>query len=67
VARVAPTYQAPKKRDREALMQIGESKIFGTYLERTPRSRELFEAARVHLPGGSTRMTLFHKPYRGGN
>jgi glutamate-1-semialdehyde 2,1-aminomutase len=63
VARVAPTYQAPKKRDRKALMQIGESKIFGTYLERTPRSRELFEAARVHLPGGSTRMTLFHKPY----
>lgn len=44
-------------------MQISESSIFRTYLEQTPRSRELFESARAHLPGGSTRMTLFHRPY----
>jgi len=44
-------------------MQISGSSIFRTYLELTPRSRELFEMARAHLPGGSTRMTLWHKPY----
>jgi glutamate-1-semialdehyde 2,1-aminomutase len=44
-------------------MQIPQSSIFRTYLELTPRSRDLFESARAHLPGGSTRMTLFHKPY----
>lgn len=44
-------------------MQVSESVIFRTYLEQTPRSRELFNAASRHLPGGSTRMTLFHKPY----
>ena len=44
-------------------MQVSDSSIFRTYLEQTPRSRELFESARAHLPGGSTRMTLFHRPY----
>ena len=44
-------------------MQVSDSSIFRTYLEQTPRSRDLFESARAHLPGGSTRMTLFHRPY----
>lgn len=44
-------------------MEVSESGIFRTYLEKSPRSRELFAAASRHLPGGSTRMTLFHKPY----
>jgi glutamate-1-semialdehyde 2,1-aminomutase len=44
-------------------MQVSDSSIFRAYLEQTPRSRELFESARAHLPGGSTRMTLFHRPY----
>ncbi|OGA13900.1 MAG: hypothetical protein A3H32_16085 [Betaproteobacteria bacterium RIFCSPLOWO2_02_FULL_63_19] len=44
-------------------MQVSESGIYRTYLEQTPRSRALFESACPHLPGGSTRMTLFHKPY----
>ena len=44
-------------------MQVSESVIYRTYLQQTPRSRALFESASRHLPGGSTRMTLFHKPY----
>jgi glutamate-1-semialdehyde 2,1-aminomutase len=44
-------------------MQVSESGVFGTYLKQTPRSRTLFESASHHLPGGSTRMTLFHRPY----
>lgn len=44
-------------------MNVSESRIYRTYLEQTPRSRALFESASQHLPGGSTRMTLYHKPY----
>ncbi len=33
------------------------------YLERTPRSRELFERAIRSLPGGSTRTTVYTAPY----
>lgn len=44
-------------------MQVSKSGIYRAYLEKTPRSCALFDAASRHLPGGSTRMTLFHKPY----
>lgn len=44
-------------------MKVSESGIYRAYYEQTPRSRALFESASRHLPGGSTRMTLFHKPY----
>ncbi len=44
-------------------MRVSESVVFRNYLEQTQRSRTLFETASQHLPGGSTRMTLFHKPY----
>lgn len=33
------------------------------YLERTPKSREAFERAKLILPGGSTREVIFHRPY----
>lgn len=44
-------------------MQLAESGIYRTYLEQTSRSRAMFESAGRHLPGGSTRMTLYHRPY----
>jgi glutamate-1-semialdehyde 2,1-aminomutase len=33
------------------------------YRSRTPRSRELHERARRRMPGGSTRTTVYFKPY----
>jgi glutamate-1-semialdehyde 2,1-aminomutase len=33
------------------------------YLERTPKSRALYERARESLPGGNTRLTTFYSPY----
>src|SRR5262245_16543125 len=58
-----PQIQQHANCGREDVMQVSDSSIFRTYLEQTPRSRELSESARAHLPGGSTRMTLFHRPY----
>jgi glutamate-1-semialdehyde 2,1-aminomutase len=37
--------------------------LIDDYLERTPRSRELFERATRSLPGGSTRTTVYTAPY----
>lgn len=33
------------------------------YVERTDRSRALYDRARERLPGGNTRTTVFHQPY----
>jgi len=33
------------------------------YLEKTPKSRALYERARESLPGGNTRLTTFYSPY----
>jgi glutamate-1-semialdehyde 2,1-aminomutase len=33
------------------------------YEARTPRSREVFERLRAHLPGGETRTITFYRPY----
>jgi len=44
-------------------MQVSEAGVYRTYIEKTPRSRALFASASRHLPGGSTRMTIYHKPY----
>ncbi|MHB8674497.1 MAG: aspartate aminotransferase family protein [Candidatus Limnocylindrales bacterium] len=37
--------------------------LLDAYLERTPRSCELFERATRSLPGGSTRTTVYSAPY----
>ena len=37
--------------------------LIDAYLDRTPRSRALFERATAALPGGSTRTTIFSAPY----
>ncbi len=37
--------------------------LIDAYLERTPRSRALFERATTSLPGGSTRTTVYAAPY----
>lgn len=33
------------------------------YLSGTPRSRKLFEEAMLYLPGGSTRLSIYFRPY----
>ena len=37
--------------------------LIDAYLDRTPRSRALFERATTSLPGGSTRTTVYAAPY----
>ena len=37
--------------------------LIRAYEARTPRSRELFERFRAHLPGGETRTLTYYEPY----
>lgn len=39
------------------------TELIGAYEARTPRSRELFERFRAHLPGGETRTLTYYEPY----
>lgn len=40
-----------------------QTDLIREYEARTPRSRELFERFRAHLPGGETRTITFYRPY----
>jgi len=40
-----------------------ESQAIDRYIERTPTSRQLFEAAQEVFPGGDTRAAVYHEPY----
>src|SRR5690348_2520563 len=50
--------------DREPVMTDTRlERAIGGYRNSTPGSRALFEGAREHLPGGSTRSASFFEPY----
>jgi glutamate-1-semialdehyde 2,1-aminomutase len=45
------------------LAVAAEQELIRAYQARTPRSRELFERFRAHLPGGETRTLTYYEPY----
>jgi glutamate-1-semialdehyde 2,1-aminomutase len=45
------------------LAVAAEQELIRAYEARTPRSRELFERFRAHLPGGETRTLTYYEPY----
>lgn len=42
---------------------IGKAAVEERYRQSTPGSRQLFDRATRHLPGGNTRTTIYHAPY----
>ena len=62
--------QAPCKRCAEGSIPSSgsvaveaQTDLIREYEARTPRSRELFERFRAHLPGGETRTLTYYEPY----
>ena len=51
----------------ESLLRLlavaADTELIRAYEARTPRSRELFERFRAHLPGGETRTLTYYEPY----
>ncbi len=47
----------------KGLKQEELKRIYSEYSARRPRSRELFERAQEHLPGGDTRTLTYHMPF----